>query len=1177
MIKKDYFCNINKILTDDNGRYIICEIQTDPEKDPICLCCLYAPNKDSPTFFETISEKLADFCEQKIIIGDFNLVLNTKIDRVGSNFNHWRAHAKLCLLMEEYYLSDIWRDRNPEEKRFSWRRTKSNQYSRIDLALISKGFSDLISNCTYIASIFTDHSAVYLSVNLDKNERGRGYWKFNNSLIDDDDTRSAIADRLKVLCDSMQEDNATQKWLYVKSGIKKYCQELSRKVASEEKQIIANLSEKLSDYEDNLPLDRVQTEIYENTKLDLEEAMLKRARKLIFRSKVRWYEMGEKNSKYFYNLEKARYNARTCQKLITEEGEVSDDPGILHEQWKYYSKLYSKDTEVHFDIRNTHGVYINDSNIQMCQEPLTLHELHTAVKNMKSSKTPGEDGLSAEFYKEYWNILGPVLHRMVCESYDCEELVSPITTGILNLIPKGGKDSRLLKNLRPITLLNVDYKIIEKALAARLDRVLQDIIHSDQKGFLAGRRIASNIRRIFDLMQYCSSSEVEGILLNLDFEKCFDNIDFTAIIGSLQFFHIPEYIQTWVKILYKNFRIKVQNNGKFTDYIAVERSVHQGGCISVQLFLLCAEVVALEMRQCEHIQGIPVNDITYLLNQYADDMSVSSLYNNDSLQAIFRQLELFRRNAGFKVNYDKTEIYRLGSLHGTNAKLYTQNEIKWTDQPISVLGVTVGYGENIVKQNYSNIIHKARATLHTWSNRHLSLIGKINIVNTLVGSLLVYRMTVLPNMPKEVLTELNCAISEFIWNGRRAKIPLKILQGSKRTGGLNLVNLQKREMALKISWIHVLQADINASNLAYYFISQELKATIWMCNLKPEDMRFTHNRECNQFWYDVLYAWCCVNYTSNVEVASRVIWLNSLIRIENKPVLWKRCIEKGLIYVHQLYGETGLISVEAASPFGLTAMQLFALHSAIPKVWRKETTGTQTTKYEQLKDKRNVANIVYKELTDVKNVIMDRSQLWRNELDQPPETYVLAIKRINAITNVPKLRAFQYRLLMKGLVLNTHLFKWGYRDDNLCTMCEMQKETYLHLFFECRETKQLLTKVKEFCENICGQIAINELTVIWNCVHNSPKHVSNLIVLITKQYIYAQRCKRKSLNFNELLRRIKLTESIEKYIAQKNNCIVTHHKKWFNMNVEREDAGQFTSIQNVNEFIYSYLTEPCEN
>ena len=313
-------------------------------------------------------------------------------------------------------------------------------------------------------------------------------------------------------------------------------------------------------------------------------------------------------------------------------------------------------------------------------------------------------------------------------------------------------------------------KLIEKVLANRLDVLLDEIIHKDQSGFMAGRRICSNIQKVYDVMQYCKINDIPGVILNLDFVKCFNMISSEGILGSLKFFGIPEFMQNWIKILYNDFKIRVQNNGKFTNDIPVERSVHQGGCVSVQLFLLCAEIIAIELRQCEKIRRLPVNDIIYLLNQYADDMNVSSLFKKESVDHIFEKLEWFKRNTGFTLSYKKTSMYRMGSIHDTEAEFYTQNQIKWTNELINILGVSVNYGDSNTLSNYDPIIGKVKLTLSAWKNRGLSLMGKINVINTLVGSLFVYKMMVLPVIPDSIVRRVETEMVNFIWNVGKSKI-----------------------------------------------------------------------------------------------------------------------------------------------------------------------------------------------------------------------------------------------------------------------------------------------------------------------------------------------------------------------------------------------------------------------
>ena len=433
------------------------------------------------------------------------------------------------------------------------------------------------------------------------------------------------------------------------------------------------------------------------------------------------------------------------------------------EQHSFYQNLYAKDPNVNFTITST-GKSISQESYALCAKVISFQEILEALKSMKNSKAPGLDGLPVEVYKLLWKQLGPVFYEAICECYRNKKLYQSARKGVLNLIPKSNRDTRLLKNLRPITLLNSDYKLIDKCIAKRLDSVLGEIINSDQTGFMKKRRISVNIRKFFDLISYCERNDIDAIVLSIDFMKCFDLIDFSAITGSLKYFNFPQYLIDWIVILYEDFTIQVQNNGYLSEEIKVQRSVHQGGCTSSFLFLCCAEVLANELRGDSNIKGIPVDQMIHLLNQFADDADITSLFDTPSLQAIISKLDFYHQHSGFTVNYDKTSIMRIGSLKHSSTIIYTQKPIAWTSDFINGLGVKVSNNNDF---DFSDILTKTDSILQKWGNRSLSLIGKISVINTLIGSLYVYRLMVYPNMKEDLIRRLESKFSQFIWNGKK--------------------------------------------------------------------------------------------------------------------------------------------------------------------------------------------------------------------------------------------------------------------------------------------------------------------------------------------------------------------------------------------------------------------------
>ena len=245
--------------------------------------------------------------ENKIIIGDFNLTLNVELDRYNTYSNNTKSREVVEVMMEEFCLRDVWRNQNPDTLEYSWINGGDRQRrSRIDFALVSGGLDQKVLSPTYLVGIQSDHRAFYMVVDLNPFERGRGYWKLNTSLLQDPLYVKKMNQNIVQWISSLEDNKPIEKWEILKQKIKKVTIEYSKAKVSETKLVIAQLSEKIYEYECTLPLTEEQDKILEATKEELEEKLEEQVRGAMFRSKVRWFEEGERNTKYFFSLEKAK-------------------------------------------------------------------------------------------------------------------------------------------------------------------------------------------------------------------------------------------------------------------------------------------------------------------------------------------------------------------------------------------------------------------------------------------------------------------------------------------------------------------------------------------------------------------------------------------------------------------------------------------------------------------------------------------------------------------------------------------------------------------------------------------------------------------------------------------------------------------------------------------------------
>ena len=128
------------------------------------------------------------------------------------------------------------------------------------------------------------------------------------------------------------------------------------------------------------------------------------------------------------------------------------------------------------------------------------------------------------------------------------ELSNSQKQAVITLIEKKGKDKRLVKNWRPISLVNVDAKLASKTLAKRLEKVLPEVIHFNQNAFVKGRTIFDAVRTIDDVIEYARYKDIPGILVAIDFEKAFDSLNFDFRLRVLHAFNFgPSFIQ-WIRL-----------------------------------------------------------------------------------------------------------------------------------------------------------------------------------------------------------------------------------------------------------------------------------------------------------------------------------------------------------------------------------------------------------------------------------------------------------------------------------------------------------------------------------------------------------------------------------------------------------------------------------------------------
>lgn len=266
---------------------------------------------------------------------------------------------------------------------------------------------------------------------------------------------------------------------------------------------------------------------------------------------------------------------------------------------KHFRNIYTptvEDPQMHDPFSSKMYNTVDNMDRDLLEGDITLEELEAAINSMKANKCPGSDGFNVEFYRKFWPLIGNLVLDSLNDSFRQGILSSEQRRGVITLIPKKNKDRRYLRNWRPITLLNVDYKLIAKCLSRRLFHLIPKLIHPDQVGFIPGRFIGTNIQTINDIIDYMQTIEDGGLVISLDYSMAFDRVDRQFLKKSLRSYNFGDKFVKWIDILYEGAEACVTNKGFSLNWFPVQTGLRQGCPLSPFLFVLCGEKLAESLR-----------------------------------------------------------------------------------------------------------------------------------------------------------------------------------------------------------------------------------------------------------------------------------------------------------------------------------------------------------------------------------------------------------------------------------------------------------------------------------------------------------------------------------------------------------------------------------------------------
>lgn len=931
-----------------------------------------------------------------------------------------------------------------------------------------------------LAAVPSDHTPLSLSIGPPATvDRGPGYWKFNTSLLQDLRFRNSILSFFAAATEAKHKFPTVMDWWdWCKVRFKQIAISHASVAKAEREKQRFSLEVKVKEAEVAFKADPGNSSLghrFEEARKALSEHLRFALEGARIRSRAQWMSEGERPTKYFFSLEKARREGQSMSSLLDERGdEVSSATGMLDVARNFYSRLYSPEPHpsrkaAQERVLRSYRARLSQRQKDLLDGPITLEELTRAVNSSASGKAPGLDGIPVEFYKSFWKDMGPHLLQVFKAELEEDSISLSQRNGVISLLYKKG-DRRDMGNWRPVSLLTADFKLLSKVLASRLGSVLPDLLSSDQTA-VKGRWIMDSVHTVQAVLDHLKSTGKAGGLLFLDQEKAFDRVDHDFLFAILAHLGFPQSYIGAIRTMYSSAYSVVRINNHLSAPFRVRRGVRQGDPLSPLLFTLVIESLACAIRADPELVGVTLPGVPRPVKvcMYADDTAIAFCHPRE-LRRVNKILELYAIASDAKLNRRKSQGFFLnGPLPPPDAQL----GMEWLPQDAEVryLGVPVGRSVN-VNQAWQSITQKIVCS----SRRNLSLQGRILLIKSLALSKLQYLSFALP-LPKDSLSTLEKLVWSFIWKGKRDKVARSTLSLPKGEGGLSAALVPEYLASLRLKVLQrLLHPPLSPPAWIPFRTAQLSQATgewglsIWelLSSSFPP-----HRTSLPSFWIQVLKDWQRLRPSlslpapsDSASILSQPLFHNpNILSPKGKPfseAKWLGRHQSGTRFIADLWGPGRWKTpqeIRRETGYGIAGKTLDSLIVGVPAGWCSLLRNVNEAPRRLPPCSTMPRWILFGKPLRNCSVRDFRQALCHRPASQPrwEGLGVIPWARVwRSISLIPDrgMRDLQYLLLHKALPVGERIRRWWPDALVTCPDCGVE-ETFSHLFFECPRTRKV--------------------------------------------------------------------------------------------------------------------------
>ncbi|GJW69780.1 putative RNA-directed DNA polymerase, eukaryota, reverse transcriptase zinc-binding domain protein [Tanacetum coccineum] len=604
-----------------------------------------------------------------IVMGDFNEV-RTADERFGSIFNVHGAAAFNSFISTIGLVEVL-----SGGYSYTWAHKSAAKMSKLDCFLI---YEDLMSNCPNISSIIldrylSDHRPILLrELKLDFGPTPFHFFHHWFKLDGFDSFVSKVWKGINVQ-DSNDMLKLAKKLKILKGLIRSWVKDKKDKAS-----ILKNsLKKKIADIDSlfyNGEASSLTLEDRSNAMNNLINLERMKSIELAQKAKIQWSIDGDENSKNFHGIINKKCN-NLAIRGITVDGKWIEDPiKVKNEFLAHFKERFDLPCRNRLLLDMIFPNKLSTDQSSDLERPFSTEEIKGVVWDCGLNKSPGPDGFTFDFYRNFWSLLEEDVVADVNHFFLLGYCQKGGNSSFIKLIPKS-PGAKLVKDFRPISLIGSLYKIIAKLLANRLVTVVGDLVNEVQSAFIANRQILDGPFILNEIINWCKARKKQSMIFKVDFEKAFDSVRWDFLDDIL-----------------KNFGFGLK----------------QGDPLSPLLFILVMESLHLSFHNFTTaglFNGISL-DPNFQLSHifYADDVVFLGQWSESNLSTIIQVLDCFFRASRLRINLHKSKLIGIAvdsSLVDDAANKIGCMAIKL---PFSYLGINIGDRMSRIKA-WDNVIN----------------------------------------------------------------------------------------------------------------------------------------------------------------------------------------------------------------------------------------------------------------------------------------------------------------------------------------------------------------------------------------------------------------------------------------------------------------------------------------